>query len=480
MLGAKSKTQQLAGAYVVAPPPAESDLPEEEPSEGATLVDKEPRQLTGPVPAPAPHEDQPFVSPLKKQKERERKRRVAIIRFIFILVILLLAAVPFVAPNFLPAEMRNLIFPLTRTATPTKTASPLPTETVEATQTVTPLPTATKTLIFTPTPFATNLVVPVATEIPATATFTATTTPTEEVPTATVTTTAVATPVGGEGQIAYVSNRSGLPQIYLLDISTQTVVQITNVPEGACQPSWAPDGTKLVFISPCKGMDEIYYKASLYIINADGSNLIPIATVPGGDFDPSWSPDGKTITFTSLRTGQMELFTIDVKAQIVTQITKGVSGVESREPSWSPDGSKIVYAVKRLGVYQIWLMNNDGTDAKQIVRSGTKFIDYLPTWSKDGSLIIFNQRCANTFCFPYAMSISSTDRSVTQGSVLQFNVVSIEDMEYSPDGFWLVFEGEEAGQNKDISYMTVTGANRVRLTFDQGMDFDPTWRPAIK
>ncbi len=250
------------------------------------------------------------------------------------------------------------------------------------------------------------------------------------------------------------------------------------MPEGACQPSWSPDGAKLVFASPCKGMDEIYANAGLYIINADGSGLTPIATVPGGDFDPAWSPDGKSIAFTSLRTGQMEIFTLNVESQSVTQITKGAADFESRWAAWSPDGSKFAYAVHRVGVYQIWMMNSDGTNQKQIVRSGTQYSDYLPTWSPDGALIIFNQRCAKKFCLPYLLRTSATDRSNEQGSSLQINMLPVEDANYSPDGFWIAYEGEETGENKDILYMTVTGANRTRVTSDKGLDFDPAWRPS--
>ena len=88
-------------------------------------------------------------------------------------------------------------------------------------------------------------------------------------------------------------------------------------------------------------------------------------------------------------------------------------------------------------------MNADGTNQKQIVRSGTQFSDYLPTWSRDGSLIIFNQRCATKFCLPYLMRVSSTDRTIEQGSSLQINTLPVEDASYSPDGFWLVFEGRK-------------------------------------
>ena len=475
LLGSKSKTQQLAGGYMVVPPPSDAFLPND-PSDSIPVAmekEKTPRPPTGPVrPQSANLEDQPFVSPFKRQKERERKRRFALTRFVIILLLLLAFGVVFFAPGILPADLYAALPFLvpTSTATSSITPSPLPTQTLTATSTATATKTANPpTATFTPT------------KIPlAVGTSTVPAVPTE-MNTPAFTATLALTPVGGgAGQVAYVSSRSGVPQIYLLDISTQSVVQVTNITEGACQPSWSPDGRKIVFISPCKGMDDIYYDSGLYIINADGSRLTPISTVPGGDFDPKWSPDGKSIAFTSLRTGQMEIFILSVDDESVIQITQGASTVASRQAAWSPDGTQIIYVVKRVGVYQIWLMNADGTNPRQIVRSGTQYSDYSPTWSRDGQLILFNQRCAVTFCFPYLMRISAVDRTVEQGSRLQVSGLSIEDVDYSPDGFWLVYEGEESDENNDIYYMTVTSANRTRLTTDAGLDFDPVWRPIQK
>jgi serine/threonine protein kinase len=471
LLGTNSPSQRTPGNHVVAPPPAEAFLPSD-PNDAVDSVvaareKTPPRQPVGPVPpAPAAAEELPFVSPLKKQKERERKRRAAVMRFIFILLLLALAGVPFVAPGILPDNFRNAIpfFAPTSTVTPSVTPSPLPTQTFTATATVTSTPVPP-----TPTATATNTPFPIVISTVSEAAVTATS-------------AAVSvTPIGNSGQIAYVSDRTDIPQVYLVDLASQVLLPITNMPEGACQPVWSPDGEKLVFISPCMGMDEIYYGASLYLINADGSELTPIGSVPGGDFDPAWSPDGKSIAFTSLRTGQMEIFIMDASDPTsVIQITKGAKSIESRQPAWSPDGSQIAYVVKRFGVYQLWFMNADGTEQKQIVRSGVAFSDYLPTWSSDGQLILFNQRCATTFCFPYLMSISATDRTVEQGSFLPLTVISIEDVEYSPDGFYLLYEGEGGDENNDIYYMTVTGANRIRVTTDIGLDFDPAWRPLGK
>ena len=76
------------------------------------------------------------------------------------------------------------------------------------------------------------------------------------------------------------------------------------------------------------------------------------------------------------------------------------------------------------------------------------------------------------------MSISATDRTKEQALPVQLALVYIENVDYSPDGFYLAYEGVEEASNFDIFYMTIAGADRFRLTTDKGVDFDPVWRPA--
>ncbi|NWF64524.1 MAG: serine/threonine-protein kinase [Chloroflexi bacterium] len=466
LLASKSITQQAPGAYRVVPPPMDAVAPSHDIQ--ATLVD-EAAPVNGakgkkPVgPSAAMQEEQPFVSPLKRQKERERKRRQSLVRFAFLSAILILAVIGvlYFVPGILPAEVRAMVPLLAPTATQTYTPAPPPTQTIPPTFTATSQLTLTFTA--TPTKTATPSPIPANTSTPQAQ-------PTSGIPPLLV---------GGAGQIAFASGRTGSPQIFLADLNGENAFQVTNMPNGACQPSWSPDGQRIVFISPCPGNEDIYLNASLYLINADGSGLTTLDASPGGNFDPAWSPDGKTIAFVSLRTGQMEIFTIDVENPAsITQITSGAAQVESRMPEWSPDGSQIVYVVRRLGVYQIWLMNADGSDQKQIIRSGVQYSDYLPAWSPKNDLIIFNQRCATTFCNPYLMSASATDRASEQGLRLGINIAFIENIDYSPDGFYLAYEGVGEAGNIDIFFMTVSGGDRVRLTTDPAQDFHPAWRPS--
>jgi Tol biopolymer transport system component len=278
---------------------------------------------------------------------------------------------------------------------------------------------------------------------------------------------------GGSGQIAFASTKTGLPQIYLMDVTGSEPLQLTNMPEGACQPSWSPDGARLVFVSPCRGMEDIYFNSILYIINADGSGSTPIITVPGGDFEPDWSPDGTKIAFTSLRSGKLEIYVYNLEDQSVTQLTNRSADEASRQAAWSPDGTQIAFVVQRLGVRQIWLMSATGEDQRQIVRSGTRLTDYHPTWSVDGKMILFTQRRADTPALPYLMSIDAVNPPDEQGNRVQLNVLPVENVEFSPDGFWLVYEGD----NRDILYVMAAGGSNTVINTGKGAAFDPTWRP---
>ena len=477
LLAANSLTQQSPGSYTVVPPPTTDASPASHEIQ-ATIVEEEnkvqkPPKMPGPVfAAPSPHEEQPFVSPLKRQKERERKRRAALVRFavVVLLLIIALGAIAYFIPGAIPSNVRAMVPFLAPTSTSTPTVTPTeppPTQTMPPTFTNTPEPTftstprPTNTPTFTPT-FINNTPEPFSTL--------ETSTPSSQVP---------VNLVGGSGQIAFASGRTGAPQIFLANLNEQVAIQITNMPNGACQPSWSPDGLRLVFISPCEGNEETYFNSSLYVINADGTGLITLDSSLGGNFDPAWSPDGQTIAFTSKRTGQMEIFSVKVDDPTsLTQLTKGEAKVEARMPAWSPDGSKLVYVVKRLGVYQIWIMNADGTEQTQIIRSGVSYSDYLPAWSPKGDLILFNQRCATKFCNPYLMSTSATDHTNEQGLRVTLTIALIENVDYSPDGFYLAYEGVGEAGNLDIFYMTLSGGDRVRLTTDLAQDFHPAWRPA--
>jgi len=464
LLGSKSKTQKLPGDYVI--PPAPSDgLEQYEQS----AIERASQPADAAKSNPKEARDARKEAPVFKPRRKKRKNRKLLTAFLWTLFLLAAATVALVRfrPDRVPPGVMNVLSPI----------SSFPVPFFDTTSTQTSLPTLTEApvLLSTPTLTATTEQ-PTATRTPPTATFT---------PVVETSSTPDSTPIaqatllgGGHGQIAFASSSSGIPQINLINVDGTNLLELTKLDNGACQPTWSADGARLAFISPCRVRSDFYEKrymdSSLYVMNADGTDVKQLTNVPGGDFDPAWSPDGKRIAFTSLRDGNKQIYVLDVNSLAVTRLTSYDVNVENSLPAWSPFGDQIVYLAKRLGTYQVWIMTDTGQKNTALVSSGQTLWDFAPAWSRDGKVILYSQRRSSGFSPPWLMSLQYTD-GVT-ATRLNFPV-PIEDVEYSPDGLWIVSEGRDLASNRDIYIMTVTGGNRTRLTSDPGDDFDPTWRP---
>ncbi len=314
----------------------------------------------------------------------------------------------------------------------------------------------------------TTTILPTQTQTPTALQPTPTSSPTPPLPTATAL-------GGGSGQIGFVSNRDGNPQIYYMDMDGRNLHQVTDVPDGACQPSWSPDGLQVVFISPCIKELDIYPGSSLYIINVDGTGLEKIPSEPGGDYDPAWSPDGIHIAFTSVRgDGREKVFNLNLNNKTVS-VLADVGGI-NKQPTWSPDGRQIAFVTTRSGPYQIWIMNADGSDPRLFSRSGENNNLY-PNWSPDGRALLFTQIRANWHGFP-GLYHSAVDAEDTHGLKVSPNEsMPMRDGAYSIDGQWIAFETWQTGQNHEIYMMTTSGTQIQPLVENPFYDFDPAFRP---
>jgi TolB protein len=138
-------------------------------------------------------------------------------------------------------------------------------------------------------------------------------------------TSAVFSPDGT--RIAFVSDRSGKPQIYVADKNGGNPRRVTFQGNYNTEPAWNPDGDKIAFVGRDGNFD-------VFVVDADGSNLTRLTQGEGDNEGPTWSPDGYYVAFASTRSGSSHIWASTVNGRHQVQLTKGRGGYTN--PDWSP------------------------------------------------------------------------------------------------------------------------------------------------
>jgi Tol biopolymer transport system component len=139
-------------------------------------------------------------------------------------------------------------------------------------------------------------------------------------------------------------------------------------------PRYSPDGSKIVF--------QTYYDYGrvINIIDADGSHRKLLVYYGGDEAAPFFSPNGSQILFRSHRTGDFDLYRLNLTDGKETVITS--DNGHTMFGDFSSDGSKILYysAIdeKSYEYWHIYSANADGSGRKKLT-SG-EFGDYYPAF----------------------------------------------------------------------------------------------------
>ena len=175
-------------------------------------------------------------------------------------------------------------------------------------------------------------------------------------------------------QIAYSARGRGHSNadIYLANADGTGKINISNHPAIDTSPTWSPSSRQIAFISDRTG------RPQLWLMDADGSDLRQLVSEGGHCDSPSWAPDGRHIIYSwqAPKRWKHDIYIVDVASGKIFQLTSGTGSNE--HPDWSPDGRHIVFQSTRTGSKQLFIMNADGKSRRQITAYG---INESPAWS---------------------------------------------------------------------------------------------------
>ena len=286
--------------------------------------------------------------------------------------------------------------------------------------------------------------------------------------------------------LAFVSDRTGGGDIYLLDLTTGSLRQVTFDDGLERLDAWSRDGRWIYFSSTSR---DIAGMNDLFRVRAQGGTPMTVsADRYTSEFFAAPSPDGQRVAFSARgnsagqwwRRGrshldESELWLLhDAPTPRYEKITD--RGAKQMWPMWMPDGKTLYFVSDRSGAQNIWSLTLGGT-ARQV----TRFTDGRVLWpsiAHDGRTIVF-ERDFELWTLDTAdgraARVAITKRGLPAMPHIDHVTLNnnFQDLALSPDGRKVVF----VARGEIWAAAARDGGDAVRVTRSVARESQIDWTP---
>lgn len=231
----------------------------------------------------------------------------------------------------------------------------------------------------------------------------------------------------------------------------------------------SPDGFWIAYVVTKVDLDANKSSSNLWLADVAGKNPPKrLTSTDKKDRHPRWSPDGKRILFESSRSGETQLWTIDIRGGEARQITN--LATEASGAIWSADGKNIAFVSTIYPEFsKLAFKESDAANKKkmdEIKASPIKAKVFTKLFYRHWDSYVEDKR-QHLFVLPYDANAAEgflEPRDVTPGDRDAFPTSSTfssgDDFTFSPDGKYLVFS---AVPEKDEAWSTNMDICRVSI-----------------
>jgi dipeptidyl aminopeptidase/acylaminoacyl peptidase len=162
-------------------------------------------------------------------------------------------------------------------------------------------------------------------------------------------------PDAGEGMTRFNDNQR--LHIFVVDIASKQVRQLTQGNFDEHSVDWSPDGKQLVFASNREPNQDEFFNYDLFTLQLADNSIHRLTATEFSEYDPLWSPDGKFIVYRGTRRGLTDRETTMEDTHVWIMNADGSNrreignAIDNRQgtPQWAPDGSALYFTVQERG-----------------------------------------------------------------------------------------------------------------------------------
>jgi dipeptidyl aminopeptidase/acylaminoacyl peptidase len=195
-------------------------------------------------------------------------------------------------------------------------------------------------------------------------------------------------PTASEGLTRFNDNRR--MHIFIVDVATKSVRQLTSGNYYEHSIDWSPDGREILFVSNHEPDSDRIFNYDVFTANLADGAVRRVTDTRNAEYRPVWSPSGKMIayqgtrrTLTSSETTMEDthIWIMDADGSHRREID---SGIDNRQgaPKWSPDGQSLYFTVQERGTARLYRVPVSGGQPRRLDLNGA-----VGSWSVAKDLV---------------------------------------------------------------------------------------------